>query len=120
MSDASEQLLRRMSYELDGLSPDETIGYTDCAQWHDVATVAELRSAAYPPARSAATNDDALEYALGALRSIAASGKNSSPGQLAAMAQAGIDLATLGADKCAEMRGDADPRNQGEGGGPRS
>jgi len=52
-----------------------------------------------------------FEYALGALRSIAASGKDSTPQQLAAMAQVGIDLVTLGLDGCAEMRGDADARN---------
>ncbi len=50
---------------------------------------------------------EALEYALGSLRTIAGSHKSSTPGQLAAVAQAGIDLATLGSDQCAEMRGDA-------------
>lgn len=52
-----------------------------------------------------------FEYALGALRSIAASGKDSTGQQLAAMAQAGIDLVTLGTDACAVMRGDARTRN---------
>lgn len=52
---------------------------------------------------------EALEYALGALRTIAASAHDTTAKQLAAIAKAGIDLAEKGADKCAEMRGDALP-----------
>lgn len=52
------------------------------------------------------TTAEALEYALGTLRTIAASGKDSTPQTLAAIAQAGIDLATLGPKGCAQMRGD--------------
>jgi hypothetical protein len=45
----STALLRRMSDLLDNLSPDETIGFTNGPWWIDVATVAEIRKAAYPP-----------------------------------------------------------------------
>lgn len=41
-------LLKRMSDLLDDLSPEDTIGYTNGAFWIDVATVEEIRKAAYP------------------------------------------------------------------------
>ncbi|MBD9540147.1 hypothetical protein IB276_11850 [Ensifer sp. ENS04] len=46
-------LLKRMSDLLDDLSPDETIGFSNGVMWIDVATVGEIREAAYassPPA----------------------------------------------------------------------
>ncbi|MGF6157821.1 hypothetical protein M2267_003080 [Ensifer sp. KUDG1] len=44
----SVSLLKRMSDLLDDLSPEDTIGFTNGARWIDVATVEEIRKAAYP------------------------------------------------------------------------
>ncbi len=44
-------LLRRMSDSMDHMSPEDTIGYTNGSFWIDVATVEEIREAAYPPPR---------------------------------------------------------------------
>jgi hypothetical protein len=46
-------LLKRMSDAMDHMSPDDTIGYTNGSFWIDVATVEEIRNAAYPEARRA-------------------------------------------------------------------
>lgn len=46
---------------------------------------------------------EGYEYMLGVLRIIV---RESSDKQIAAIAQAGIDLATLGEEACAEMRGE--------------
>lgn len=53
------------------------------------------------------TDTEALAYALGALRVVVqmAASWHSAAG-LASVAQAGIDLATLGPQECAAMRGD--------------
>ncbi|WP_320196240.1 hypothetical protein RMR10_004565 [Agrobacterium rosae] len=44
-----KSLLRRISGLLDDLSPDDDIGFSDGVKWVSVATVREIRSAAYPP-----------------------------------------------------------------------
>lgn len=44
----SVSLLKRMSDLLDDLSPEDTVGFSNGARWIDVATVEEIRNAAYP------------------------------------------------------------------------
>jgi len=45
---AYSTLLKRMSDSMDHMSPEDTIGYTNGSFWIDVATVEEIRKAAYP------------------------------------------------------------------------
>jgi hypothetical protein len=58
---------------------------------------------------------DGLEYALGTLRTIAASAHDTSAKQMAAIAQAGIDLATQGPIESGSERGDGPARDAAEG-----
>jgi len=44
----SSPLLKKMSALLEDLSPEDTIGFSNGVRWVDVATVEEIRSAAYP------------------------------------------------------------------------
>lgn len=45
-------LLKRMSDSMEHMSPEDTIGYTNGSFWIDVATVEEIREAAYPSGTS--------------------------------------------------------------------
>lgn len=58
--------------------------------------------------KEAMSSLDDADCGLGALRVVVASAHNSTPKQLAAVAQAGIDLVERGEEGCAKMRGDAD------------